>query len=171
MFTKTIFNEALSCPTKLFYTKNEEYENQQKEDSFLEALAKGGYQVGELAKYKYSNDPITEEITVETLDYSEAISITNSKLNESKNVVIAEGAFSFKNFFVRVDILVRDGNKLKLIEVKSKSIGKNDVFIKGDKVKSSWQPYLYDLAFQTYVLEKALPNFEIDPYLLLIDKD
>lgn len=171
MFTKTIFNEALSCPTKLFYTKNDEYENQQKEDSFLEALAKGGYQVGELAKYKYSNDPITEEITVETLDYSEAISITNSKLNESKNVVIAEGAFSFKNFFVRVDILVKDGNKLKLIEVKSKSIGKNDVFIKGDKVKSSWQPYLYDLAFQTYVLEKALPDFEIDPYLLLIDKD
>ena len=46
MFTKTIFNEALSCPTKLFYTKNEEYENQQKEDTFLEALAKGGYQVG-----------------------------------------------------------------------------------------------------------------------------
>ena len=171
MFTKTIFNEALSCPTKLFYTKNDEYENQQKEDSFLEALAKGGYQVGELAKYKYSNDPITEEITVETLDYSEAISITNSKLNESKNVVIAEGAFSFKNFFVRVDILVKDGNKLKLIEVKSKSIGKNDVFIKGVKVKSSWQPYLYDLAFQTYVLEKALPDFEIDPYLLLIDKD
>ena len=92
-------------------------------------------------------------------------------MNESKNVVIAEGAFRFKNFFVRVDILVRDGNKLKLIEVKSKSICKNDVFIKGDKVKSSWQPYLYDLAFQTYVLEKALPDFEIDPYLLLIDKD
>lgn len=54
MFTKTIFNEALSCPTKLFYTKNEEY-----------VLAKGGYQVGELAKYKYSNDPITEGINVE----------------------------------------------------------------------------------------------------------
>ncbi len=44
--TKSRFKLALDCPTKLYYTGKEEYENKQEEDSFLEALAEGGYQVG-----------------------------------------------------------------------------------------------------------------------------
>jgi len=50
LLTKSRFKLALSCPTKLYYYQRDEYENIQKEDKFLEALAEGGYQVGELAK-------------------------------------------------------------------------------------------------------------------------
>ncbi len=49
--TKSRFQLALSCPTKLYYTANPEYADLKQEDTFLQALAEGGYQVGELAKY------------------------------------------------------------------------------------------------------------------------
>jgi len=47
-FSKSLFKMALDCPTKLFYTGKPEYESKEEGDSFLEALAQGGYQVNEL---------------------------------------------------------------------------------------------------------------------------
>lgn len=44
--TKSRFKLATECPTKLFYTRKKEYADQSLEDSFLEALADGGYQAG-----------------------------------------------------------------------------------------------------------------------------
>ncbi|MFN5693477.1 MAG: DUF2779 domain-containing protein, partial [Bacteroidota bacterium] len=98
--------------------------------------------------------------------------MTKDKLLTHPNVVIAEGAFRHENLFIRADIIVRDGHTIKLIEVKSKSIANGEVFFdKKGKTSAKWQPYLYDIAFQTYVMQKALPQFEIKPYLLLINKD
>ena len=48
--TKSRFVTALTCPTKLFYMADTDYANQSVEDTFLAALAEGGFQVGELAK-------------------------------------------------------------------------------------------------------------------------
>ncbi len=50
--TKSRFRLGLECPTKLYYTKNLDYADQGQNDPFMQALAKGGYQVGETAKYK-----------------------------------------------------------------------------------------------------------------------
>lgn len=50
--TKSRFALALDYETKLFYTgKDNLYTNQNIEDSFLESLAEGGFQVGELTKF------------------------------------------------------------------------------------------------------------------------
>ena len=49
--TKSRFKLAMECPTKLYYTGKLEFDNQKKDDSFLAALAEGGMQIGELAKY------------------------------------------------------------------------------------------------------------------------
>ena len=43
--TKSRFKLAAECPTKLFYTGKSEYANQNLDDSFLLALADGGFQV------------------------------------------------------------------------------------------------------------------------------
>ena len=43
--TKSRFKLATECPTKLYYTGKKEYLNQKYEDSFLLALAEGGFQV------------------------------------------------------------------------------------------------------------------------------
>ncbi len=91
-------------------------------------------------------------------------------------MVIYEAAVSFENLFIRADILVKDGKSISLYEVKSKSIDAGDVreplFLtqKQDRVLSKWEPYVYDVAFQKYVLTKTLPGCLITAHLMLADK-
>ena len=54
LFTKSAFKQALFCPASLhYYYDFERYANQNNEDDFLQALADGGNQAGELAKVYY----------------------------------------------------------------------------------------------------------------------
>ncbi len=167
--TKSRFKLAQECPTKLFYTgKKGEYADKKIEDSFLEALAEGGFQVGELAKCYYPDG-----VEVESLDYEQALAETNKLLEEDK-VVIFEAAFRYQNLFCRVDILVKDGRRIELIEVKAKSYSSSvtDPFVGArGGIISGWQSYLEDAAFQKYVLTHAYPDFLVSAYLLLADKD
>ena len=117
--TKSRFKLGLECPTKLFYTKKKKiYADSKIGDTFLEALAEGGYQVGELAKYLVSDDPYKDDITVETLDYTESLTQTQQKINAGPNCVIAEPAFAYKSLFIRVDLFEKIGNTINIYEVK-----------------------------------------------------
>ncbi len=170
--TKSRFKLGMECPTKLFYTRKEaEYANENLEDSFLAALAEGGFQVGELAKQYFPGG--TE---IETLDYEEALAQTNELLRQ-KNVVIYEAAIRFGNLFIRADLLVKKGDVIDLIEVKAKSFdstfdsGEESPFMgRKDGIKSAWKPYLYDVAFQKHVIVGAFPQFKVRASLMLADK-
>lgn len=165
--TKSRFKLALECPTKLYYTKKSEYVDNKIEDPFLRALAEGGYQVGELAKQYF---PGGHDIT--TLDYEDAERET-SELLENENVIIYEPAIRFGNLFIRIDVLVKKGNRFELYEVKAKSYENSteDPFLnKNGTIKAKWLPYLYDVAFQRYVLQGAFPEHEVSSYLMLSDK-
>jgi hypothetical protein len=172
--TKSRFKQALECPTKLFYTKKaSEYANISNEDSFLQSLAEGGFQVGELAKFYFHDNPIEEKITIETRDEDKAIAETNDMLIREGRVVIAEAAFKYKNLFVRVDILVKEDNKISIYEVKAKSwdVEKDSFFDKKkSKITSSWHPYVYDIAFQKYVVSNSLQKGDVKAYLTLVNK-
>jgi len=166
--TKSRFKLGMECPTKLFYTGKREYPDNKLADSFLAALAEGGFQVGELAKLYH---PGGHDVT--TLDYEEAEAITNELLGQ-ENVIIFEPAIRYKNLFIRVDVLVKTGNHIELIEVKAKSFDTDEessFLTKKGTIRSGWEPYLYDVAFQTYVLENAIPGCNITPYLMLADKN
>ncbi len=166
--TKTLYALAEECPRKLFYYGKEEYPSSKENNEFLEALAEGGFQVGALARCYYP-----EGILIDTLDYEKALQQTNELLKK-ENVTIFEAAIRFEGFFIRIDILEKKGNQLNLIEVKSKSIDQlEDSFFdkKGNYIVSGWLPYLYDVAFQTWVLQKALPEYSVSPYLMLADKN
>ena len=171
--TKSIFKQGLECPTKLFYTnKQGEYANSSNEDSFLQSLAEGGFQVGELAKFYFHDNPIEESITIKSSG-KEAVKETEERLSQKGRVVIAEAAFKFKNLFVRVDILVKEDNKISIYEVKAKSwdVDEDSFFDKKkSKITSSWMPYVYDIAFQKYVVSNALQKGDIKSYLTLVDK-
>ena len=118
--TKSKFKQALECPTKLYYLdRDKNYANSKLDDPFLKALANGGFQVGELAKYYYPDG-----IEVKSKGYDESVKETNELLKKD-NVVIFEAAIRFKNLFIRVDILEKIGNTIHLIEVKSKSADPN----------------------------------------------
>ncbi|MDP7197800.1 MAG: DUF2779 domain-containing protein, partial [SAR202 cluster bacterium] len=90
--TKSRFKSALECPTKLFYTSNDDYANTMDEDEFLMALAEGGFQVGELAKYYH---PGGHDII--SLHYKESLEETNDLL-QKENIIIYEPAIQFENF-------------------------------------------------------------------------
>lgn len=173
--TKSRFKLALECPTKLYYTSlPEDYANSRIDDPFLEALAKGGFQVGELAKCYYPNGHDIKE-----LDYETSFARTNELLKQD-NVVIFEAAIKYKNLFIRVDILEKLGNKINLIEVKSKSCNPNTfeqelwnsrALKKGEhQLKGDWKSYIYDLAFQGFVTKNAFPEWNIHHYLMCADK-
>jgi len=165
--TKSRFNLALGCPAKLFYTGKKEYSNQKLDDSFLMSLAEGGFQVGELAKCYF---PGGHEI--KTLEYDSAIAQTNELL-KLDSVVIYEAAIQFSNLFIRADILEKKGNILFLYEVKAKSVdpSEDDLFLtKKGFIQSTWKPYIYDVAFQKYVIQNALPNYSVYAHLMMADK-
>jgi hypothetical protein len=164
--TKTRFNLASSCPTKLFYTGKKEFTNKKNDDEFLLALAEGGFQVGELAKYYHPNGH-----NIDSLDINQAIKETNELLTNDK-VIIYEAAFKFNHYFIRVDVLIKNGNNVDLIEVKAKSFKSFDKFYSASGfIKTSWLPYLNDVAFQLWVMKNARSDFNITPYLMLADKN
>jgi len=171
--TKSRFKLGFECPVKLFYTGKKEYKDQKKEDAFLEALAEGGFQVGELAKYKYPGG-----LDIETLDYDESLALSNKELEKDK-ATIYEAAVNYGDLFIRVDILKKTNDYIEIIEVKAKSYEQKDLekdpfldgrSIKVKKIAGKWAPYLYDIAFQYYVASKAFPDKSIIPKLLLVDK-
>ena len=176
--TKSAFKIALSCPHKLYYYgRPDEYENANANDEFLESLAEGGFQVGELAKIycDVSDDCDLKDI----MGHEDSLKRTQ-ELMQSDHVNIAEAAFCFGNLFVRVDILKKDGNRIELIEVKAKSWNPDtDSFVGArDKknILSGIRPYVYDVAFQKYVVCQALkelyPNedYSVKAFLMMADK-
>jgi hypothetical protein len=163
--TKSRFKLALDCPTRLYYTGKKEYIDRRLNDPFLLALAEGGFQVGELAKLYFPGG-----INIEDLDHETAISKTN-ELVKQENVVIYEAAFRFENLFIRADILIKQKDHIELIEVKSKSFDPTEGFLgKKGFIISDWVPYLYDVAYQKYVMMLSYPNYKISAYLMLSDK-
>ena len=165
--TKSRFKLAIECPTKLFYSgKSNEYRDNMQENSFLAMLAEGGYQVGALAKLRYPDG-----IEVFERNHAEAHAKTQALLQQ-ENVVIFEPAILFGAFFIRIDILIKTGNQFELIEVKAKSYNSMKPDIEGARggIKSGMLPYIQDAAFQTWVLQQALPNAKISTFLMMPDK-
>lgn len=166
--TKSKFKLAFECPTKLFYVDKVDYANQQLDDSFLKALAEGGVQVGSLAQCYHPGG-----VLIETEDNDSALSLTQELLLKD-SATLFEAAIKYDSFFIRIDILVKNKNHLKLIEVKTKSCDANtqaDLEKQKGKINANWKPYIADVAFQKWVLQNAYPNCRISAYLMLINKD
>jgi len=166
--TKSRFKLALDCPTKLFYTGKPEYPDAKKDDAFLEALAEGGYQVGTLAKCYYPNG-------IEILERGYDIPLEKTKeLLSHENFFIFEAAFRYQNLFIRADIIEKKGNIINFLEVKAKSFDGNDCLDMLNKkgfLDSNWREYVYDVAFQKYVITKAYPDWNVHAYLMLANKN
>ena len=172
--SKSRFKQGLECPNKLYFSNNKEvYHNVKNNDPFLQALASGGFQVEEYARLQYPGGVLIEDPEDrKNYDYQDLADQT-SELLKQENVVIYEAAFYIDDLFIRTDVLVKKGTHIQLIEVKAKSLdpSENYNFVgKSKKIVSSWKPYLFDLAFQTYVTKLCLPTYTITPYLCLVDK-
>jgi hypothetical protein len=169
LLTKSRFKLGLECPNKLYYTRKKEYANKKQEDPFLQALAQGGFQVEELARMHYPNGVLIEG---NDGDY-ELLWQQTQELLQQENVIIYEPAFLVDGFFIRVDVLVKKGNSIELIEVKSKSFTPDDEYLlvgKRGSMVSGWKPYLFDIAFQKHVMQLCFPDWNIQSFLMMADK-
>ena len=172
-FSKSRFKEGWECPTTLSYSGKPEYGNARADDPFLQALADGGLQVGALARLYHDSG-----ILVETLDSDAALAQTADLLKRD-NVIIYEAAMSHGTLLCRIDILVKRGQTLQVIEVKAKSFDtREESFFKKPKkrevappdIYGTWVPYIADVAFQALVCSRAFPGYQVMPYLMLLDK-
>lgn len=185
--TKSRFKLALACPTQLYYAADREYVDRNADNDFLQALADGGYQVGELAKFLYHPDPVEAAITIASLDTAQAIEETAARLSPVFSpgaldpVVLAEAALASGDLLIRVDVLLADPTTrtLEVVEVKSKSVSSDEIareFRTPSGYEAGWVPYLYDIAFQTLVAQRflesrGLTSWTVEPKLLLVDKE
>lgn len=163
--TKSRFKLGLECPTKLHFTGNRAFANTQANDSFLQALADGGFQVGELAKLMHPG-----AVEVRDTGHEEALARTRELLGRDE-VTILEAAVRFGNLFIRIDILKKRGDHLEVIEVKAKSYAAAEGFTGSTgAIRSGMLPYLQDLAFQVFVLRAAYPQYRVSAFMLMADK-
>lgn len=176
LLTKSLFTTSLGCPRKLYYAVHkEQYDNTNSDNDFMRSLAEGGIQVGALARhYYFSKHKNFAQYYIETKNKDEALRQTAEAMRE-QNAVIAEAAFEWNGCFVRVDVLVKRGSTIRLIEVKSSSLQQKDEekianATKKGEVNSAYRKYIYDLAFQKYVVENALDE-KVEGYLMLINTD
>jgi len=166
--TKSRFKLAMECPTKLFYTgKEKEYRDTKGDNEFLASLAEGGFQVGKMAMLLY---PDGKEIKAKS--NKESLSETSDLIRSHHSIVLFEPAFEFHGLLARVDIFVKNGNSIELIEVKAKSYDSENPDIESARtpIKSGIRPHIEDAAFQKYVVSNALPNCSVKTFLMMPDK-
>lgn len=173
LFTKSAFKIAMHCPRQLhYYYASGEYFNQDANDEFMQSLAEGGFQVGELAKI-YSQVP--PENDLDKVEGNAAQLARTAELMGRDKVLVAEAAFSHENLFARADIVRKDGNNIDLVEVKAKSWESGRPIATTDrtgklKIESDIAEYVYDVAFQKYVISLVHPEWKVKAFLMLADK-
>jgi len=160
--SKSDFKVARTCPAKLYYRKLK-FPTTLEGNEFMELLAEGGYMVGKLATLLYPGGiDLSNEGNPER-----SAEITNDLLLNNDNVIIYEASVLFENFLIRIDVLEKKGNIINLIEVKAKSFDSAN----SEKEKQILGPYLEDVAFQYFVTSNAYPQFKVNPFLFMPDKN
>lgn len=168
------FSLALECITKLYYMGKKDYACKSIHDPFLDMLAKGCFQVRELAKFLFCDDPYGQKITVDTIGHAESLEETAKRLNE-EHAVIAGATFSFQSLFVQADLIVKHGEIVDLYSVISKPYSGHDSDIitkRGARIYKEWIPIVYNSAYEKYVLIKALSprNIKVQANLISVDR-
>ena len=196
--TKSLVKTALSCPRKIVYAANPKvYPRQDRivEDPFVKHLAEEGKRFGDYCRRLFPHGveigPCSETKSVDTepsQTIDELIAETNQVLSEQhQRTTIFEGAVRHGHFYTRPDILdkiVPDGRpasqtELRVIEVKAKSYDSRPNSKRGeiwnnkkkDAIRSNYLPYIQDVAFQTMVVRRAFPEYNVSSWLMLPDRN
>jgi hypothetical protein len=176
--SKSDYKVARTCDAKLWFRENG-YQDDRAGDAYIQMLAMGGYMVEALACAKHPDGIRLEYGRDVTEDYRQTLALL-----ERENVTLFHATLLLDRRLARVDIIEKRGNVVKLLEVKAKSfdsgkhaadreLGGPGLFRgkrKPHSVISEWVEKIEDVAFQTIMLEHALPSATVIPYLVLVDK-
>lgn len=171
------YRAARTCPAKLFFRKNSYLDNREG-DPYAGLLADGTFMVKALARARYP-----QAISIDAaFSLADAARATMSALNEPY-VVVANPILMSGRRWARTDLLDRQGDVVRLIDVRSRSFdgaahierkrfGGKGVFRGKRKpwpLVAAWVPLMEELAFKVACLRAAMPQSRIVPYLALID--
>lgn len=159
----------MNCPTAAYHGW-EGCKSKTADDPFLKFLAKEGETVGRMAHRLFVNGE-----SLAHLSLYEANEETRQRIAHG-DCTLFESCITHMHFTARPDVLIRKGNKIFLIEVKSKvgnieqhRAGKMLVNYYGN-IRAAYREIVHDLAFQAILLERVYPAFTIIPYFLLPDE-
>lgn len=167
--TKQDFTRWMSCKTAAFHGWNG-LQSKNDDDAFLSYLAKEGETVGRMAHRLFMD----------------AVSLANRSAEEAKEATrrtlalgdctLFEACIAHGDHLARPDILIRKGDRIFIIEVKSK-VGNFEQHRGGKmlinyygNLRAAYREIVNDLAFQTILFERAFPEFTVLPYFLLPDE-
>lgn len=152
------------------YTGRGDYVDTKKTNEMLQGLAEGGFQIGALAQVIYAKEAKRDGVAWREITGAQNDQIESTrKALEAESITLLEATLQVGHFLVRVDVLRKRGNRIDLIEVKSKSVSSSESE-KSPLRTSDYLPYLQDIAFQTMVAQQAYPKFEIHSFLMMPDK-
>jgi hypothetical protein len=174
--TKSDFKVAQTCPTKLYYRK-QGYPTTDDGDESLALLADQGYLIEALARALFPDGRWVG------FRQNAEQAVWDTMVTLGEHSTLFEATFISRGKMARVDILVRRGNVIELIEIKSCSFdrrkndallaaGKPNLFRAGrqpERIRTEWRPYLEDAAFQVAILQEVFPEARVVPYLLMPD--
>ena len=163
--SKSDFTSSEDCLAKLYFRKHN-YPSSN-ENAFMESLARVGHIVGYLAKVTFDGGT---EISMNG-GIEGAVKATLDWIESHESGILYEATFAAEGRMARVDVLRKRGNLLEVIGVKSSGYDATLTDKEAKKQESSLDAKLIDLAFQTALVERAMPEYRIEPMLCLLDKN
>lgn len=173
--SKSDFKLGNDCPAKLSW-RELRYPTVLDDNPYLALLAEGGYMVEQLARLGFSTGV---ELPWDPSRPAEAWDASRQALTGGDGTWF-EATLHNGRLLARVDILRRKGNHFDLFEVKSKSFDGDDLgegpsgpfrtTRKPHGIRTTWLPYLEDVAFQVHVFRRCFPESTITPHLIVVDK-
>jgi hypothetical protein len=185
--TKSDLKTARSCTTKLYYKKLG-YPTVDRVDAYTRILADGNFIISKIAHLLYPEGIYISANLNSDESIASAAQETIAYLQQ-ENVTLFEPVFYASHKLARADILVKQGDHIEIIEIRSKGFDSNahENLVKyrnlslfrnkrTGNVGGEWRYIIEDVAYQVGILQEMLaehlPNrtAEIAPYLLVPDR-
>ncbi len=185
--TKSDLKTARSCSTKLYYKKLG-YPTVDRVDAYTRILGDGNFIISKIGHLLYPEGIYISANLNSDESIANAAQETISYLQQ-ENVVLFEPVLYASYKLARADILVKQGDRIEIIEIRSKGFDSaaHEDLVKyrnlslfrnkrTGQVGGEWRYIIEDVAYQVGILQEmlttSLPTLqaEIHPYLLVPDR-
>lgn len=185
--TKSDLKTARSCTTKLYYKKLG-YPTVDRVDAYTRILADGNFIISKIAHLLYPEGIYISANLNSDESIASAAQETIAYLQQ-ENVTLFEPVLYSSHKLARADILVKQGDRIEIIEIRSKGFDskahenlvkyRNLSLFRNKRtgnVGGEWRYIIEDVAYQVGILQEMLAEHlpdrtvEIAPYLLVPDR-
>ncbi len=185
--SKSSFIRGYDCPVRIRHVVDRR-PSKKEDDEFLRLLAEGGFQFEFLVRHAFPGEEIRGDIRDPDAAHSATVDAIR-RLLAAGGGYLHEATLSYGGCSARVDMMRISPGTIDLCEIKAKSFDgpdeplPADVVVDGDAViigqrgvRAKWLRYVADVAFQTWVAERALfasgfSELSVRPRLIVVNKN